>query len=72
MSKIRMTLDLVPQLHEKLTYVTEVTGATSKAEALRKALLIYEFIIQRLKNGDDFLIVSKDGETKSLEFPGVI
>ena len=50
MSKIRMTLDLVSQLHEKLTYVTEVTGATSKAEALRKALLIYEFIIQRLKN----------------------
>ena len=49
--KVRVTVDLKPQLYDRLEALEQLVGADSKADVIREALQLYEFIVKRVVAG---------------------
>lgn len=65
--KVRITVDLTKPFYERLEQLESLVAANSKADVIRDALRMYEFICNRLITNDDKLqIVSKNGEKETL------
>jgi hypothetical protein len=67
MSKIRVTLDLQEPFHRRLMELEQLTH-TSRADVIRHALQIYEFIAKKSLEGNKFYSVDKNGEEERLAF----
>ena len=68
--KIRVTLDLSPQFYERLERLERLVDAGTKANVIRQALQIYEFLAQKSLAGHTFRTVDKDGQEEKLVFLG--
>ena len=64
--KVRITLDLSLPAYQRLEELETLVGATSKADVLRDALQLYEYICRRVRDGDKIQAVTKNGETETL------
>lgn len=63
--KTRVTIDLGSRSYERLNALQDLTEADSKAQVVRHALQLYEFVAQRTAQGTSF--VAKDPEGGSEE-----
>ena len=68
--QVRVTLDLSPQLYSRLVSLEEEVDADSKAQILREALRLYEYLVKRSTEGVAFQAVLPDGEKESIVFLG--
>lgn len=66
--KTRVTVDLKPQHYTRLEALEELVGANSKADVIREALQLYEYIVKRVAAGDRLSITTKDGKQEALAF----
>ena len=62
---VRITVDLSSSSYNRLEQLELKTGAASKAEVIRQALQLYEFVVNKIKTGAEFQLVEGD-KTKSL------
>lgn len=69
MDKIRLTIDLLPERHEALQRLQDLTGSSSKADVVRRALLIFEFLHKETARGAN-LYVEKDGNRERVVILG--
>lgn len=67
--KVRVSLDLSPEVFVRLEDLEDLTGVGSKAAVLRQALQLYEFVVHRAVDGWKFE-ASKGGEKENLVFLG--
>lgn len=68
MKKRRMQFDFTEDAYRRLEKLTKVSGASSKAELVRRALAMYDRAAQCMKEGGKLVIVTSDGEQKELLF----
>lgn len=68
--KIRVTIDLTPELHARLEDLQTFVEAVSKADVIRQALQLYEYVAKRTIEGCTFHAVSKTGHEETLVFMG--
>lgn len=66
-NKIRVTLDLQEPFHRRLMELEQLTH-TSRAEVIRHALQIYEFVAKKSLEGHRFYSVDRNGEEERLAF----
>jgi hypothetical protein len=64
--KVRVTLDLSLPAYQRLEELETLVGASSKADVLRDALQLYEYICRRISEGDKIQAITKNGETETL------
>jgi hypothetical protein len=70
--KIRVTLDLTPQFNERLESLEILVAAGSKADVIRQALQLYEYIARRTVDGYTFRAVARNGREENLVFFGTV
>lgn len=64
----RIQFEFSDEAYERMGKIKELTGATSFAELIRKALRVYEWVVQQEKNGYAIGLV-KDGKmAKEVKF----
>jgi len=68
--KIRVTLDITSQFNLRLESLEALVGAASKADVIRQALQVYEYIATRTLKGYTFKAVSKAGKTETIVILG--
>jgi len=68
--KVRLTLDLSPELAARLANLTAEVGSTSKAQVVREALLLYDYMVQRSRAGDALLSRTHEGVETALVLLG--
>jgi metal-responsive CopG/Arc/MetJ family transcriptional regulator len=66
--KVRVTVDLKLHLYERLEALEELSGADSKADVIREALQLYEFIVKRVAAGSRVSMKDRDGQEEVLSF----
>lgn len=66
MSKIRVTIDITPQLNERLEVLTKLVEAGSKVEVIRRAIQLYGYLAARASEGDTFCVISPDGRKETI------
>ena len=59
-SKVRVTVDLSPELHQRLEKLTATIGSDSKADTVRDALRILDYLSERHIEGYDCLLRKGD------------
>jgi plasmid maintenance system antidote protein VapI len=64
--KIRITLDLSPEFYKRLDELTNLVDAESKAQVIREALKLYEFVMTQSQEGATFSIRTADGREKDI------
>jgi hypothetical protein len=64
--KVRLTIDLSLAFYERLGQLEQDVDAESKAQLIREALRLYEYLIKRSIEGDEFLVRAKDGQEQHL------
>lgn len=69
--KIRVSVDLSQRSFDRLERVRECVGAASKAEVVRDALQVYEWIVGQTRGGGEFLVREKGGEPQPVILLGV-
>ncbi len=70
--KIRITLDLTPQSYERLEELENLVDAGTKANVIRQALQLYEYVAQRALEGCTVRVVDQAGAGETIVVPGVI
>lgn len=60
--KVRITIDLTGAMYERLNRVELSVGAASKADVVRDALRLYEFLVKKNADGYKFSM-QREGET---------
>lgn len=69
--KVRVTLDLTPQFYRRFEHLEKLVGAGSKANLLRQALQLYEYMAKRTLDGWSFQAIPPgDGEPENIVFLG--
>ena len=68
--KTRLTLDLTKTLDKRLEQLKNITGKSSKADVVREALRLYEYVVARTRDGTS-LLLEKDGRRERLIIFGV-
>jgi len=68
--KVRITLDLTPDAYSRLNDLSESVGADSKANLIRQALQLYEYVAKRHREGCEFRAVKQDGKEETIVFLG--
>ncbi len=69
--KVRVTIDLTPQFNQRLEQLEAlVDAASSKADIIRQALQLYEYVARRTVEGYTFRAVSRNGREENLVFFG--
>jgi len=63
---VRISVDLPPRSFDRLEQLEKTVGASSKADVVREALKLYEYLVGLAVRGSDFQVVNKTGETKTL------
>ena len=68
--KTRITLDLSPEFYTRLESLEERVDAESKAQVIREALRLYEYMVERHLEGDKFVARTQAGEEETIVFLG--
>lgn len=68
--KTRITLDLSKEFYDRLEKLESDTGSDSKAQVIREALRLYEYIVHRHLEGDKFIARTQNGEEETIVFLG--
>lgn len=68
--KVRVTIDLTPQFNQRLEQLEALVDANSKADIIRQALQLYEYVARRTVEGYTFRAVSRNGRETNLVFFG--
>ncbi len=68
--KIRVTLDLTPDFYQRLENLENLVEAGTKANLIRQALQLYEYVANRTIEGCSFRAVTPDGREETLVFLG--
>lgn len=66
--KVRFQLDMSSANLKRLEALEKSTGAASKAEVIRHALQLYEYVADRHRRGFTFKAVSLDGKEENVVF----
>lgn len=66
---IRITVDLTPFVYGRVEALEKHLGAASKAEVVRRALAMYEFLSSQVKQGASLQLAKEDGSVMLLVFP---
>lgn len=69
-NKVRVTLDLTPRSYERLERLEGLMDASSKAEVLRQALQVLEYIAEQTRDGTEFRVRRPDGSDQALVLLG--
>jgi hypothetical protein len=67
-SKHRITLDVPTEFNSRLERLLQMVGATNKAELIRHALRVYEFIVKKTLDGCTFKIEYSNGDIERMTF----
>jgi hypothetical protein len=59
---IRISVDLPPRSFERLEKIEELVGASSKADVVREALKVYEYLVGLAVRGVEFQMIEKGGD----------
>jgi hypothetical protein len=62
---VRITVDLSPKFYKRLEALEELVDASSKADVVREALRLYEYLVQKHMNGAEFQLV-EHGQPKTV------
>jgi len=65
-SKHRITLDVPNEFNDRLERMLDVVDASNKAELIRQALRVYEYIVKKTLDGCTFKIEHRDGEVERM------
>ena len=68
---IRVTVDLSPDAHARMERLQALVRARSKADLVREALRLYEWIAQKNEQGADVVLRTKDGKEKEVILLGL-
>jgi hypothetical protein len=68
--KVRVTIDVTPQFNQRLEQLEAMVDANSKADVIRQALQLFEYVARRTSEGYTFRAVSRDGREENLVFFG--
>jgi hypothetical protein len=66
MDKKRLQFDFSERALEQLDKLVELTDAASRAEVVRRALQVYNRLVQAEANGAEVLLQGKDGQVQKL------
>jgi len=58
---VRITVDLSSAGYARLEAIESATGAGSKAEVVRRALQLYEYVTTRSRAGAELCVLEEDG-----------
>jgi len=64
----RITLDVSTEFNDRLDRLLEMVDASNKAELIRQALRVYEYIVKQTLEGNNFKIERKNGEIERMTF----
>ena len=70
--KVRVTLDLSQEANQRIEDLTALVDGNSKADTIRQALQVYEFLAQKVAFGYGFKMVSPDGTETQIVILGPI
>jgi len=65
-TKTRLNLELTTKTRDRLLGLKTKSGAGSMTEVVRKALAVYEVIVDHRLRGDEIILRSTDGYEKTL------
>lgn len=65
-NKIRLNLELTPIARDRLERLIELSDADSMTEVVRKALAVYEVVLDHQKTEGETLLRFKDGSEQRL------
>jgi hypothetical protein len=68
---IRVTIDLSLSFHERLTNLQSVTGVGTKADVIRNAVLLLDFVVKNAGEGYE-LQVARGQERRTVVMPGIV
>jgi hypothetical protein len=68
--KVRVTIDLTAQFNQRLEQLEVLVDANSKADIIRQALQLFEYVAKRTVEGYTFRAVSRTGREENLVFFG--
>jgi hypothetical protein len=68
LKKHRITLDVPSEFNERLDRLLEKVDANNKADLIRQALRVYEYIVEKKLEGCEFKIVYPSGEIEGFTF----
>jgi hypothetical protein len=66
--KHRITIDVEQDFNSRLEKLLDIIEADSKADLIRQALRVYEYIATKTEAGASFKLVHPDGEVEKLVF----
>ncbi len=61
--KVRITIDLTKGAHTRLRQLRAKTTFTTIAALVRRAVVVFEVLVEARARGDEVVIRSKDGKT---------
>jgi hypothetical protein len=67
-AKHRITIDVPAEFNERLERLLETVDASNKAELIRQALRVYEYIVKKSLEGCAFKIEYPNGEVERMTF----
>jgi hypothetical protein len=59
--KVRITLDLSEQAYTRLEKLEAIVDADSKAQLIRQAMQVFEYLVHRTAEGCSFKVVDRSG-----------
>lgn len=64
--KARLNLELPPRVRENLARLQDETESASIAEVIRRALALFDVVVEHSKDGGDIILRKKDGSEQVL------
>ena len=66
-SRVRLNLDLPEETKQRLEGLRDITHADSMSEVVRRALAVYEFLLEEKTDGGVTIMRSRDGTERQLK-----
>lgn len=64
--RVRIQFDLTPAMRELLDKLVDESGASTRAEVMRRALSIYSILIDETSSGKRVVLVADDGKSEEI------
>ena len=64
--RVRLSLDITPRVREQLTHLEKKTEAGSITEVVRRALALYDLVMEHQDEGGKLIFKHTDGEEELL------
>lgn len=66
MSRVRLNLELESSVRDRLETLQERSGAATMTEVIRRALAVYEVVLQASEDGERVVVQSREGKERQL------